>query len=234
VVDLRRTVKVEEIDFGKILNEVDARIRGCIEALEKAKEERKCYCPTCYDVERRGSERYSCICGGKYVTIDDAYVEAWKRVLLPYGEVVKEVVDVYRECARGEWRDVWMLEPFPFTMDFGVRSRQDRLRVFFTRPPKLIVELGLHDVRNPKPLKGLIPGLRKIVDELRLKSSDGPFFLKVFVDRFMEVKRKEVVLKIMSECSLLRTSMDIMWPCLDDVYCYWPSVPKPAWSWSWW
>ena len=226
---MKGAMKIEEIDFGKILGKVDAKVQGYIKAFEKAKEERKCYCPTCYDVERRGSEGYSCICGGRYTTIDGAYVEAWKRVLLPYGEVVKEVVEVYKECARGEWRDVWMLEPFPFTMDFGVRTRQNRLYVSFMRPPMLIVGLRLNDVKSPKPLMGLIPELKKIVDEQRSRPSNGPFFLEVFVNRFMEAKRKEAVLKVLSECSLFR-SEDIRF-CLDDVYCYWPSKPKSIWSW---
>jgi hypothetical protein len=176
--------------FEKLLKAVDEYVEAEVRNVERMKAEGRCYCPVCFDVDRRGSEGRLCICEkGKYVTIDDAYVEAFRKAFSAYRKAVKKIVEAFKTVAERELRDIWTVRE-QFVIEFGSKTKRNRLQVFlWGKRLELSVELLLFSVKSLKALKTLetlVAELKRAVDEVGLEFPETVLRVRVFPSAYKD------------------------------------------------
>jgi uncharacterized protein YlxP (DUF503 family) len=173
-------------NIEEVLKAVDEYVEAEVKNVERMKAEGRCYCPLCFDVDRRGSEGRLCVCQkGKYVTMDDAYVETFRKAFSAYRKAVEKTIEVFETIIDCKYS--FKVMRGEFVIEFGSKIARNRLQVFlFGKRPELSVELLLFSVKSLKALKTLVTELKKVVDEVRSEFPATVLRVRVFPSAYKD------------------------------------------------
>jgi hypothetical protein len=162
---------VEMGEIESVLKEVDNYVSKNFEKMMRFWEEGRCYCPMCYDIAPRGYEGLECVCGRKYVAIDEVFLENWKKVYTAYRDVAKKVLEAFKKHARGDWKKNIKLESSEgnphirgpsIKVMFGPKTLPNLVIVYIDRAPIGGISLIFHSIRDLELFRSFVSELRDV------------------------------------------------------------------------
>jgi len=164
-----------DVEIESVLKGMDNLISKNFEKMARFWEEGRCYCPKCYDIAPRGYEGLGCVCEGKYATIDEVFLENWKKVYTAYRDVVKKVLEAFKRHARGDWKKNIRFESSEgspsIKVMFGPKTLPNLVIVYIDRAPIVGISLIFHSIRDLELFRSFVSELRDVAKASSVRTS---------------------------------------------------------------